>query len=103
MVGGFLGGGGGGGGVVYLPSVNVYAGQIYPVVVGTGGGSNTNGVSSSFFGAIAGGGGSYPSGDGFSGGCSGGAVANQTEYNSGCQSTGNSIGPHTGFIYGNPG
>ena len=107
--GGFLGGGGGGGGVVYLPSINVYAGQTYPVVVGAGGPSNTNGQQSSFFGAIAagggGGGGSYPSGSGFGGGCGGGAAANNNNsgqgYNSGGQSGGNSLGIHSGFIYGN--
>ena len=107
--GGFLGGGGGGGGVVYLPSINVYAGQTYPVVVGGGGPSNTSGQQSSFFGAIAsgggGGGGSYPSGNGLSGGCGGGAAANHINsgqgYNTGGQSVGNSLGIHSGFIYGN--
>ena len=102
----FIGGGGGGGGVVYLPSIHVYGGQTYPVVVGAGGESDTKGQQSSFFGAIAAGGGSgggYVDGSENSGGCGGGCqgLAATAAGAVGGQSVGNSLGLHAGFMYGN--
>jgi hypothetical protein len=106
-----LGGGGGGGGVIYMPSVSVVAGTSYPVVVGAGGSSGNNGEVSRVFDASAAGGGtsgSWPNGDGSIGGSGGGAAANDSAaYNSrinqGGASSGNSLGPNSGFIYGNRG
>ena len=104
-----LGGGGGGGGVVYLPAVRVTAGTNYSIVVGNSVPSGTKGQDSTAFTAIAAGGGtsgSYPSGNGTAGGNGGGAAANDTNnipLNKGGTSTGNSLGPNSGFIYGNRG
>ena len=100
-----IGGGGGGGGVIYMPAVNVIAGTNYPVVVGEGGPSSINGSSSSVFGATAAGGGSsgeWQSGFGKTGGSGGGAAA-QRSTNRGGDSSGNSLGSNSGFMYGNRG
>ena len=97
-----LGGGGGGGGVIWIPSVNVSANTNYSIVVGAGGASATNGQNSTAFGAIGAGGGAggalYRSGQ--SGGSGGGAPGAQWEVASGGTSTGNTLGPNSGFIYG---
>jgi hypothetical protein len=107
-----LGGGGGGGGVVYMPVVDVSAGQNYNIFVGSGGSGGTgdspgtDGNASSAFTAIAAGGGSsgsWPSGAGRSGGSGGGAAANQGSINQGGNSSGNSLGTNSGFIYGSRG
>jgi hypothetical protein len=100
-----IGGGGGGGGVIYMPSVSVSAGTNYPIFVGNGGASSTNGQNSTAFGAVAAGGGSsgeWARGFGLAGGSGGGAAA-QDAANRGGDSTGNSLGPNSGFIYGNRG
>jgi hypothetical protein len=110
--GGGIGGGGGGGGVVYMPSVIVAPGTGYSMVVGAGGnavvysGTSGNGQDSTAFGATAkGGGGSgvHDAGDGVAGGSGGGAASNNGRINQGGASTGNSLGPNSGFIYGNRG
>ena len=101
-----LGGGGGGGGVIYMPSVSVISGISYEVVVGAGGTSGTNGQASGVFDASAAGGGrggTWPNGDGSTGGSGGGAAANDSRINQGGASSGNSLGPNSGFIYGNRG
>jgi hypothetical protein len=109
-----LGGGGGGGGVVYMPVVDVSAGQNYNIVVGSGGSggtgvySGTDGNASMAFTAIAAGGGSsgsYSTGGGRSGGSGGGAAANDFNgsLNLGGASSGNSLGTNSGFIYGSRG
>ena len=97
-----LGGGGGGGGVIYMPAVNVIAGTDYEIIVGSGGPSNTNGNSSRAFDAIAAGGGAggVLYGTGRSGGSGGGAPGAQWAVASGGTSTGNTLGPNSGFIYG---
>ena len=97
-----LGGGGGGGGVIYMPAVNVIAGTDYEIIVGSGGPSNTNGNSSRAFNAIAAGGGAggVLYGSGRSGGSGGGAPGAQWAVASGGTSTGNTLGPNSGFIYG---
>jgi hypothetical protein len=104
--GGRLGGGGGGGGVIYMPSVSVVAGTSYPVVVGAGGPTLNNGIASSVFDASAAGGGTsgvHDSGIGTAGGSGGGAASNNNLLNQGGASSGNSLGPNSGFIYGNRG
>ena len=102
-----LGGGGGGGGVIWIPATNVISGTSYNVVVGDGGNSNTNGQNSTAFGATAAGGGKggvYEGvEDGTAGGSGGGAGANNGRLNQGGASSGNSLGPNSGFIYGNIG
>ena len=102
-----LGGGGGGGGVIWIPATNVISGTSYNVVVGDGGNSNTNGQNSTAFGATAAGGGKggvYQGvEDGTAGGSGGGAGANNGRLNQGGASSGNSLGPNSGFIYGNIG
>jgi hypothetical protein len=107
--GGRLGGGGGGGGVIYMPSVSVVADTSYLVVVGAGGPALTDGSNSSCFGAIAAGGGSsgvhglsLSEGNGRPGGSGGGGSAAGALYQGG-ESSGNSLGPNSGFIYGNRG
>ena len=100
-----LGGGGGGGGVIWIPATNVTSGTSYNVVVGAGGGSQTNGQQSTAFTAIAAGGGSgnpFPTGNGNPGGSGGGASANTYNgtLNQGGITSGNSLGTNTGFIYG---
>jgi hypothetical protein len=108
--GGRLGGGGGGGGVIYMPSVSVVADTSYLVVVGAGGPAFTDGSNSSCFGAIAAGGGSsgihgytLSEGNGRPGGSGGGGSAAQVLLYQGGESSGNSLGPNSGFIYGNRG
>jgi hypothetical protein len=104
--GGRLGGGGGGGGVIYMPSVSVVAGTSYPVVVGAGGTSGNNGQVSRVFDASAAGGGTsgvHDIGIGTAGGSGGGAASNNNILNQGGASSGNSLGPNSGFIYGNRG
>jgi hypothetical protein len=101
-----LGGGGGGGGVIYMPSVSVTSGTSYPVVVGDGGPSGSNGEASSVFDANAAGGGTsgiHDNGIGTAGGSGGGAPSNNSILNQGGASSGNSLGPNSGFIYGNRG
>ena len=103
-----LGGGGGGGGVVYMPVVDVSAGQSYNIEVGTGGSSGTDGTASRAFTAIAAGGGSsgsYSNGIGRSGGSGGGAPANDTNgtLNQGGINSGNSLGTNNGIMYGTRG
>jgi len=101
-----IGGGGGGGGVIYMPSVSVTSGTSYSVVVGAGGPSGNNGQVSRVFDASAAGGGtsgSWPDGDGSIGGSGGGAASNNSRINQGGASSGNSLGPNSGFIYGNRG
>ena len=110
-----LGGGGGGGGVVYMPVVDVSAGQNYNIVIGTGGIGGTggeygkDGTNSTAFTAIAVGGGSsgsYAYGVGKSGGSGGGAAAigyNNDTLNLGGDSSGNSLGINSGLIYGSRG
>jgi hypothetical protein len=108
-----LGGGGGGGGVIWIPATNVIIGTSYEVIVGAGGTSGLNGGNSSVFGATAAGGGSsgsFPSGTGISGGCGGGAPANENvvTLNRGGVSSGNILGTNNGAanigtIYGNRG
>jgi hypothetical protein len=102
-----LGGGGGGGGVIYMPSVSVISGISYEVVVGAGGTSGNKGNVSRVFDASAAGGGTsgtWPNGDGSTGGSGGGAAANDnSRINQGGASSGNSLGPNSGFIYGNRG
>ena len=95
------GGGGGGGGVIYMPAVNVIAGTHYEIIVGTGGPSNTDGTSSSAFNAIAAGGGTGGNQDanGYIGGCGGGGGGSQNRINLGGGTSGNSLGPNSGFIY----
>lgn len=69
------GGGGGAGGLIYdTVGISVTPGTSYPVVIGAGGASNTNGSNSTFAGltAIGGGGGRYYS-NGNAGGSGGGA------------------------------
>ena len=104
--GGSLGGGGGGGGVIYMPSVSVTSGTSYPVVVGAGGLPGNNGIASRVFDASAAGGGTsgiHDSGIGTAGGSGGGAPSNNSILNQGGASSGNSLGPNSGFIYGNRG
>ena len=97
-----LGGGGGGGGVIWIPSVNVSVDTSYTVVVGAGGASVTKGNNSSVFDASAAGGGAggllYDTGG--SGGSGGGAPGAQWVVASGGTSTGNTLGPNSGYIYG---
>ena len=95
------GGGGGGGGVIYMPAVNIIAGTNYQIIVGAGGPSNTNGSSSSAFNAIAAGGGTGGNQDanGYIGGCGGGGGGSQNRINLGGGTSGNSLGPNSGFIY----
>ena len=97
-----LGGGGGGGGVIWIPSVNVSVDTSYTVVVGAGGASETKGNNSSVFDASAAGGGAggrlYDTGG--SGGSGGGAPGAQWVVASGGTSTGNTLGPNSGYIYG---
>ena len=104
--GGSIGGGGGGGGVIYMPSVSVISGISYEVVVGDGGTSGTKGNVSRFFDASAAGGGTsgqHDDGIGTAGGSGGGAASNNSSLNQGGASSGNSLGPNRGFIYGNRG
>jgi hypothetical protein len=104
--GGTLGGGGGAGGVIWIPATNVISGTSYPVVVGTGGPSMTNGQASSVFEATAAGGGTsgtWSEGIGTAGGSGGGAAATESLLNTGGASSGNSLGLNSGFIYGNRG
>jgi hypothetical protein len=104
--GGSLGGGGGGGGVIYMPSVSVTSGTSYPVVVGAGGTPENNGLVSRVFDASAAGGGTsgiHDNGIGTAGGSGGGAPSNNSILNQGGASSGNSLGPNSGFIYGNRG
>ena len=101
-----LGGGGGGGGVIYIPSVSVTTGTSYPIFVGDGGGSGTKGQNSTAFTAIAAGGGtsgSFPDGLGTSGGSGGGAASNNSFRYQGGDTSGNSLGTNSGFIYGSSG
>jgi len=106
--GGFnIGGGGGGGGVIYMPAVYVTSGTNYSVVVGAGGAPDTNGQNSTAFNAIAAGGGRGGTFDsnGFAGGSGGGAGSASTDSTLGIggESSGNSLGPNSGFTYGNRG
>jgi hypothetical protein len=110
--GGGIGGGGGGGGVVYMPSVAIAPGTGYSIVVGAGGTpvvysgiSGSGGASTAFGATAAGGGGSgvHDSGDGVAGGSGGGAASNNGRLNQGGASSGNSLGPNSGFIYGSRG
>jgi hypothetical protein len=106
--GGFnIGGGGGGGGVIYIPAVNITSGTNYSIVVGDGGNPDTNGQNSTAFSAVAvggGRGGTYDS-DGVAGGSGGGAgsAANDSALGKGGATNGNSLGPNSGFTYGNRG
>jgi hypothetical protein len=102
-----IGGGGGGGGVVYMPAVNITSGTNYSIVVGDGGNPDTNGQNSTAFSAVAvggGRGGTYDS-DGVAGGSGGGAgsAANDSALGKGGATNGNSLGPNSGFTYGNRG
>ena len=104
--GGRLGGGGGGGGVIYMPSVSVVAGTNYSIVVGNGGAALNNGQNSTAFGATAAGGGTsgvHDTGVGTTGGSGGGAASNNSNLNQGQSTSGNSLGPNKGLIYGNRG
>ena len=104
--GGSIGGGGGGGGVIYMPSVSVISGFSYEVVVGAGGSTETNGQASRVFDASAAGGGTsgqHDNGIGTAGGSGGGAASNNDLLNQGGATSGNSLGPNRGFIYGNRG
>ena len=102
--GGSIGGGGGGGGVIYIPSVNVTANTNYPIVVGAGGASGTNGQNSTAFTAIAAGGGTsgaWPTGIGTAGGSGGGAAGNNGTLNrGGGVSSVSTLGTNSGFIFG---
>jgi hypothetical protein len=106
-----IGGGGGGGGVIYLSGVKLSSGITYPVIVGSGGASNTNGNPSLFNEAFAAGGGAgggpYASvnSNGYAGGSGGGACANDSAslLFTGGASIGNRLGPNLGTIYGNRG
>jgi hypothetical protein len=109
-----LGSGGGGGGVVYLSNMMVNANQSYSLVVGAGGTSlanslSTNGEDTTGFLATAAGGGRGIShttsvGHGGEGGSGGGAVVAEGQPNTlyfGGDTSGNIIGPNTsGVIYG---
>ena len=104
-----MGGGGGGGGVVYIPSVSVSAGTNYTITVGNGGASQTNGVASTAFTAIAAGGGrggTYLSSNAGNGGSGGGAGTNDEPgvAQQGGISSGNSPGTNSNaIIHGNNG
>ena len=102
-----IGGGGGGGGVVYMPAVNITSGTNYSIVVGDGGEADANGQNSTAFNAVAAGGGrggTWDS-DGLAGGSGGGAGSASTDSTLGIGGTtsGNSLGPNSGFTYGNRG
>jgi len=102
-----IGGGGGGGGIIWIPGLPVFAQTNYPINVGAGGITNTNGTPTTGFGATAAGGGKggspSPTGDGSNGGSGGGASANNsttTTANTGGISSGNNLGGNIGTMYG---
>jgi hypothetical protein len=110
--GGGLGGGGGAGGVIHIPSATINPGTAYTIAVGAGGtpvvysGVSGSGGASTAFGATAAGGGGvgpYSGASGQPGGSGAGAASTDSLLGQGGASSGNSLGPNSGFIYGNRG